>query len=131
MNHGTVPTYRPDIDGLRAVAIIAIVVFHTFPNLLPGGFIGVDVFFVISGYLITGLILKAQSATGFSLLIFYSRRIKRIFPAMILVLVFAFLWAGISCWQMSTGHWVNTSRPARDISPISSVLTFTRQNVVR
>ena len=77
MNHGTVPTYRPDNDGLRAVAIIAIVVFHTFPNLLPGGFIGVDVFFVISGYLITGLILKAQSATEFSLLIFYSRRDRK------------------------------------------------------
>lgn len=81
-------TYRPDIDGLRALAIIAVVIFHAFPSWLPGGFVGVDVFFVISGYLITSIILKAQSGDGFSLLEFYSRRIKRIFPALIVVLIF-------------------------------------------
>jgi len=80
--------YRPDIDGLRALAIIAVVIFHAFPSWLPGGFVGVDIFFVISGYLITNIILKAQSGLGFSLLEFYSRRIKRIFPALIVVLVF-------------------------------------------
>lgn len=81
-------SYRPDIDGLRALAIIAVVIFHIFPNLLPGGFVGVDVFFVISGYLITSIILKAQSGEEFSLLEFYGRRLKRILPALILVLVF-------------------------------------------
>ncbi|MDD5028367.1 MAG: acyltransferase family protein [Rhodoferax sp.] len=80
--------YRPDIDGLRALAIVAVVIFHAFPHFLPSGFIGVDVFFVISGYLITSIILKAQSGTGFSLLDFYIRRIQRIFPALIVVLVF-------------------------------------------
>ena len=80
--------YRPDIDGLRALAIISVVIFHAFPLWLPGGFIGVDIFFVISGYLITSIILKAQSSGGFSLLEFYSRRIKRIFPALIVLLVF-------------------------------------------
>ena len=60
--------------------------FHAFPNFLRGGFVGVDIFFVISGYLITSIILKAQSGGGFSLLEFYSRRIKRIFPALIVVL---------------------------------------------
>lgn len=80
--------YRPDIDGLRALAIISVVIFHAFPSRLPGGFIGVDIFFVISGYLITGIILKAQSGDGFSLLEFYSRRIKRIFPALIVALTF-------------------------------------------
>lgn len=83
--------YRPDIDGLRSIAILAVVIFHAFPNVLRGGFIGVDIFFVISGYLITGIILKAQSGEGFSLLDFYSRRIKRIFPALIVVLVFCLI----------------------------------------
>lgn len=81
-------SYRPDIDGLRALSILSVLIFHAFPQWLPGGFIGVDIFFVISGYLITSIILKAQRGDGFNLLDFYSRRIKRIFPALILVLVF-------------------------------------------
>jgi peptidoglycan/LPS O-acetylase OafA/YrhL len=80
--------YRPDIDGLRALAIWAVVIFHAFPSTLHGGFVGVDIFFVISGYLITRNILKAQSGEGFNLLEFYCRRIKRIFPALIVVLTF-------------------------------------------
>ena len=72
--------YRPDIDGLRAVAVLLVVFFHA--NLcFPGGYVGVDVFFVISGYLITGLILKEQSANKFSLANFWVRRIRRIIPA--------------------------------------------------
>jgi peptidoglycan/LPS O-acetylase OafA/YrhL len=81
-------SYRPDIDGLRAVAILLVIIFHAFPKLLRGGFIGVDIFFVISGYLITSIILKNQSQNNFSLLDFYSRRIKRIFPSLIVVLTF-------------------------------------------
>ena len=82
-------SYRPDIDGLRAVAILLVVIFHAYPKFLKGGFIGVDIFFVISGYLITSIILKNQSQNNFSLLDFYSRRIKRIFPSLIVVLTFA------------------------------------------
>ena len=82
-------SYRPDIDGLRAVAILLVIIFHAFPKFLRGGFIGVDIFFVISGYLITSIILKNQSQNNFSLLDFYSRRIKRIFPSLIVVLTFA------------------------------------------
>lgn len=78
--------YRPDIDGLRAIAVTAVVFFHAFPNLLPGGFVGVDVFFVISGYLITGIILREQNAGKFSLVAFYMKRARRIFPALSLVL---------------------------------------------
>lgn len=78
--------YRPDIDGLRAIAILAVIVFHVFPLWLPGGFVGVDIFFVISGYLITSLILKGLNDGSFSFTDFYVRRIKRIFPALILVL---------------------------------------------
>ncbi|ECT2579209.1 acyltransferase, partial [Salmonella enterica subsp. enterica serovar Reading] len=72
--------YRPDIDGLRAVAVLSVVIFHYFPSILPGGFVGVDIFFVISGYLITSIILKSASSNSFSYVEFYKRRIIRIFP---------------------------------------------------
>jgi peptidoglycan/LPS O-acetylase OafA/YrhL len=83
--------YRPDIDGLRAIAVLSVVVFHGFPNILPGGYIGVDVFFVISGFLISSIIFKNLDNSSFSFLDFYSRRIRRIFPSLILVLVFSYL----------------------------------------
>ena len=70
-SHLSHPKYRPDIDGLRAIAVIAVVVFHAFPNFLKGGFIGVDIFFVISGYLISGIIFKNLSDNKFSFLDFY------------------------------------------------------------
>jgi peptidoglycan/LPS O-acetylase OafA/YrhL len=81
--------YRSDIDGLRAFAVLAVVAYHAFPFLVGGGFIGVDVFFVISGYLICGIILSELQQGTFSLWSFYSRRIRRIFPALIVVLVVA------------------------------------------
>lgn len=83
--------YRPDIDGLRALAILLVIIFHAFPHFLRGGFIGVDIFFVISGYLITSIILKGLTQGSFSLLEFYSHRIKRIFPSLIVVLSFCML----------------------------------------
>jgi peptidoglycan/LPS O-acetylase OafA/YrhL len=83
--------YRPDIDGLRAVAIGSVVLFHAFPTLLRGGFVGVDVFFVISGYLISSIVFQGLMAGDFSFAKFYQRRIKRIFPALILVLVSCFV----------------------------------------
>jgi peptidoglycan/LPS O-acetylase OafA/YrhL len=88
--------YRPDIDGLRAIAVMLVVNFHAFPEAMPGGFIGVDIFFVISGFLITGIILRELDQQRFSLLAFYNRRIRRIFPALIVVLcatlVLGWLW---------------------------------------
>src|SRR5439155_9786615 len=78
--------YRPDIDGLRALAVLAVLGYHAFPGVVPGGFVGVDVFFVISGFLITGIILEEQRRGAFSFAGFYWRRIRRIFPALILVL---------------------------------------------
>ncbi|CAB3788222.1 acyltransferase family protein [Pararobbsia alpina] len=80
------PRYRPDIDGLRAVAVAAVVLFHAFPRLLPGGFVGVDLFFVISGYLITRILCTDLQAGRYSIATFYARRVRRIFPALALVL---------------------------------------------
>ncbi|MBX4145070.1 acyltransferase, partial [Ralstonia pickettii] len=79
--------YRPDIDGLRAAAVLAVVLFHAFPSALPGGFVGVDVFFVISGYLITGILIADLGTDQFSLRRFYARRIRRLFPALVIVLL--------------------------------------------
>ncbi len=79
--------YRPDVDGLRAIAVLAVVVFHAFPAALPGGFVGVDIFFVISGFLISSIILKALDGGGFRFADFYARRIRRIFPVLLLVVL--------------------------------------------
>jgi peptidoglycan/LPS O-acetylase OafA/YrhL len=79
--------YRPDIDGLRAVAVLLVVLFHGFPIHFPGGFIGVDVFFVISGFLISSIIFAHMQSNKFTLLDFYRKRINRIFPALILVFI--------------------------------------------
>jgi peptidoglycan/LPS O-acetylase OafA/YrhL len=79
--------YRADIDGLRGLAILMVVVFHAFPELFPGGFVGVDVFFVISGFLITSILQHEMQADRWSLRSFYARRILRIFPALVLVLL--------------------------------------------
>lgn len=81
------PTYRPDLDGLRAIAVLSVVFFHAFPTLLPGGFVGVDIFFVISGYLITSILQKNLESGSFGFFDFYSRRVRRIFPALLLVLI--------------------------------------------
>lgn len=79
--------YRPEIDGLRAVSVIAVLLFHAGFPVFAGGFVGVDVFFVISGYLITSIILKEQANSSFSILHFYERRIRRILPALFTVML--------------------------------------------
>jgi peptidoglycan/LPS O-acetylase OafA/YrhL len=83
--------YRADIDGLRAIAVMLVVEYHAQPWLMPGGFVGVDVFFVISGFLITRIILTQLDSRSFSLTEFYARRIRRIFPALIVVLAVTYL----------------------------------------
>lgn len=80
------PTYRSEIDGLRAFAVLSVVAFHAFPSWLKGGFIGVDVFFVISGFLITSHIFENLDKGRFSFTDFFGRRIRRIFPALTLVM---------------------------------------------
>ena len=82
--------YRPDVDGLRGVSILAVVAYHAFPSWVAGGFIGVDVFFVISGFLITSIIAEALERQLFSFAHFYARRVRRLFPALTIVLA--------ACW---------------------------------
>lgn len=86
--------YRPYIDGLRAIAVLSVVSFHAFPTWFRGGFIGVDIFFVISGFLISTILFEGLEKGTFSFSEFYARRIRRIFPALLLVLIccFAFGW---------------------------------------
>jgi peptidoglycan/LPS O-acetylase OafA/YrhL len=90
----THPKYRSDIDGLRAIAVLSVVAFHAFPGTFRGGFTGVDIFFVISGFLISSIIFSNLEHDSFSIVEFYNRRIRRIFPALITVLVatIAFGW---------------------------------------
>ncbi len=88
--------YRAEIDGLRAVAVLPVILFHAGIEIFSGGFIGVDVFFVISGFLITQILLKDLEAGSFNLVTFYERRARRILPALFLVMIcclpFAWLW---------------------------------------
>jgi peptidoglycan/LPS O-acetylase OafA/YrhL len=79
--------YRPDVDGLRAIAVLAVVAFHASPRLVPSGFVGVDIFFVISGFLISSLIVNRLKDGNFSFLEFYGRRVRRLFPALAIVLL--------------------------------------------
>jgi peptidoglycan/LPS O-acetylase OafA/YrhL len=94
-NHTSI-TYRPEIDGLRAIAVLSVIFFHAGFSFLPRGFLGVDIFFVISGYLITSILLNDLAKQQFSLVQFYERRARRILPALTLVLivttVFAWFW---------------------------------------
>jgi peptidoglycan/LPS O-acetylase OafA/YrhL len=88
--------YRPEIDGLRTVAVVPVILFHAGVGVFSGGYVGVDVFFVISGYLITGILVEAIRSGKFSILDFYERRARRILPALFLVILvttpFAFIW---------------------------------------
>jgi peptidoglycan/LPS O-acetylase OafA/YrhL len=88
-NHDAIK-YRPDIDGLRAIAIILVILYHAFPSIVRGGFAGVDIFFVISGYLITSILLKDLHSKNFSILSFYGKRARRILPALFCVLIATF-----------------------------------------
>ncbi len=99
--HNIHPIYRPDIDGLRALAIISVVIFHAFPSAMPGGFVGVDVFFVISGFLISTIILKSLNRNDFSFIEFYIHRVQRIS-----------LLDGLHFFQMNISSWASISQRA-------------------
>lgn len=96
--------YRPDIDVLRAFAVISVIIFHINENLLPGGFVGVDIFFVISGYLISKIIYKEILNKSFSFKLFYARRIKRILPTLYTML---FILGGLGLFILPSGTMNN------------------------
>ena len=98
--------YRPDIDGLRAVAVLSVLLYHAKVPIFGGGFVGVDVFFVISGYLITAILAEENARGRVSIFAFYDRRIRRIFPALFIVLFFTIL----------MGHLLFTDRELRELS---------------
>ena len=88
--------YRKEIDGLRALAVLPVILFHAGFEWFSGGYVGVDVFFVISGYLITTIIISEMALNTFSIVNFYERRARRILPALFFVMLvclpFAWLW---------------------------------------
>lgn len=87
--------YRPEIDGLRAIAVLSVVFYHAGFSIFPGGFSGVDVFFVISGFLLTMIIVDEKSSNNYSLLNFYNRRVRRLLPVLYVILIFCIV-AGIT-----------------------------------
>ncbi|MBM4776128.1 MAG: acyltransferase [Archangiaceae bacterium] len=91
-------SHRRDIDGLRGLAVLLVVLFHAWPRLLPGGYVGVDVFFVISGFVVTGLVQRQRAAGTFRVVDFFFRRVNRLAPAL-LVVVGATL--GFAAWRFS------------------------------
>ncbi len=103
-------TYRPDVDGLRAIAVLSVLLYHLDETLLSGGFVGVDVFFVISGFLITKLIYRElQSEQGFSFKQFYIRRVRRLFPALFATLLLSLLAAAS---MLSPAHLIEFGQSA-------------------
>ena len=98
---------RSDIQGLRALAVLIVIVFHLWPSVLPGGYVGVDVFFVISGFLITGILLREHRTTGtIDLAGFYACRVRRLVPAVAIVIIFVALAAPL----LPATRWEATSR---------------------
>ncbi len=99
--------YRPEIDGLRAIAVLAVIMFHAEMPLLAGGFVGVDIFYVISGYLITKIIIGQLTTHSFDFKQFYARRIKRLFPAAFFLVLVTLL---IGSFMLSPGQYTELSK---------------------
>ena len=108
--------YREDIDWLRAIAVLAVVAFHFEAPAVFGGFVGVDIFFVISGYLITGIIQSEVKSGTFSFARFYERRVRRLLPA---------LYAMVALTAIPSFHYLLTSERAEFFRSVAAVVTFT------
>ena len=117
--------YRADIDGLRAVSVVAVVLYHAGAPLFGGGFVGVDVFFVISGFLITSLILHEQAAGAFSLTSFYHRRIRRILPALFVMMAAT---AAAGWFLLAPGDYMRLGRNIIGAAASISNIQFWRES---
>ena len=113
--------YRPDIDGLRAVAVLSVILFHAGLPYMQGGFVGVDVFFVISGFLITSLLIRELEAEEFSLPKFYERRARRILPALFIVVTSTYV---VSAFLLSPFDFKELSQSIVSVATFSSNLYF-------
>ena len=120
MREPTAPfAYRPDIDGLRAIAVLAVLVFHLGFSNLEGGFLGVDVFFVISGFLITSIIAPKIKAGEFSFKVFYLKRIRRLVPPALVTIIGTFI---ASCFILDPNDLINMAKSA--LAAVFSVSNF-------
>ncbi|HET9048727.1 MAG TPA: acyltransferase, partial [Chiayiivirga sp.] len=117
--------YRSDIDGLRAIAVLAVVLYHYGIGPIHGGFVGVDIFFVISGYLITGIIHKEIGEGRFTFAAFYERRIRRIFPALFMVLAATL---AVGCWLLLPSDLLRLGNAALATLVFGSNVLFWRQS---
>ena len=117
--------YRREIDGLRALAVLPVILFHAGFETFSGGFVGVDVFFVISGYLITSIIFAELEQSKFSIVNFYERRARRILPALFLVMLvcipFAWFW-------LLPSDFKDFSQSLIAVAAISSNILFWRES---
>jgi peptidoglycan/LPS O-acetylase OafA/YrhL len=116
--------YRPDIDGLRAVAVLPVVMFHAGVGAMSGGYVGVDVFFVISGYLIALMLAGDLRRGRFSLVTFYERRVRRILPAFFVVIL---LCSGLASILLPPADMINYARSAFGANVFVSNMLFWRQ----
>ncbi len=123
--------YRPDIDGLRAIAVLAVIAHHFRIRPITGGFTGVDIFFVISGYLITSNIITKLDAGKFSYLDFYQRRIRRIFPALLAIFLFTFAVAFLPFAKEEVFHVSTSPISALYRSIIAGAGFFTNFSMLR
>ncbi len=113
--------YRPDIDGLRGIAVLLVVAFHSGVRRLSGGFVGVDIFFVISGFLISSIIFRGLDQGNFRFSDFYARRIRRIFPALIIVLLSS--WA-IGWFVLTSGEYRQMGQHLQGGGFVSNILLW-------
>ena len=116
--------YRPEIDGLRAVAVIPVVLYHAGFTFLSGGYLGVDVFFVVSGYLITSIIAREMANGSFSIARFYERRIRRIIPLLLLVM---FASSGVAFFLLLPSHMTDFSESIVSVLLFLSNIHFWRE----
>ncbi|MEO8336938.1 MAG: acyltransferase, partial [bacterium] len=120
---GRRPQFRPDIEGLRGVAILLVVLFHAGVSRLSGGFVGVDVFFVLSGFFITGLLVRDIEHGGVNLTEFYARRALRLMPALLVVL---FATLGLVMWLYAPIDRAPIADTARSVALYSGNIDFAR-----